>query len=157
QVFRRFGSEVTVIEAADRLVPREDDEVSMTIRDILERERIDIRLASTCTQLARTDAGIVARLDTPAGPAEVTGSHLLLAIGRKPNTNDLGLAEAGVTVDARGFIPVDEELRTSVPWIFALGDCNGRGAFTHTSYNDYEIVAANLLDGGKRRLGDRIT
>jgi pyruvate/2-oxoglutarate dehydrogenase complex dihydrolipoamide dehydrogenase (E3) component len=156
QVFRRFGSDVTVIEAADRLVPREDDEVSTAIKDILEREQIDIRLASTCTRLARTDAGIVARLDTAAGPAEVIGSHLLLAIGRKANTVDLGLAEAGVAVDARGFIPVDEELRTNVPWIFALGDCNGRGAFTHTSYNDYEIVAANLLDNGKRRVCDRI-
>jgi pyruvate/2-oxoglutarate dehydrogenase complex dihydrolipoamide dehydrogenase (E3) component len=157
QAFRRFGSEVTVIEAADRLVPREDDEVSATIRDILERERIDIRLASKCTGLSRTDAGVAARLDTSAGPAEVTGSHLLLAIGRKPNTDDLGLTAAGVSVDARGFIAVDEELRTNVPWIFALGDCNGRGAFTHTSYNDYEIVAANLLDGGKRSVNDRIT
>lgn len=157
QVFRRFGSAVTVIEAADRLVPREDDEVSAAIKDILEREQIDIRLASRCTGLARTGAGIVAQLDTPAGPAEVTGSHLLLAIGRTPNTDHLGLGEAGVTVDARGFIPVDDELRTNVPSIFALGDCNGRGAFTHTSYNDYEIIAANLLDGGRRRVGDRIT
>lgn len=157
QMFRRFGSDVTVIEAADRLVPREDDEVSATIRDILERERIAIRLASTCTGLVRTDAGIVVRLDTPTGAAEVAGSHLLLAIGRKPNTDDLGLSAAGVGVDARGIISVDEELRTNVPWIFALGDCNGRGAFTHTSYNDYEIVAANLLDDGKRRLSDRIT
>ena len=156
QIFRRFGSDVTVIEAADRLVPREDDEVSAAIRDILAREGVDIRLASKCTGLARTDAGHVARLDTPAGPAEVAGSHLLLAIGRKPNTDDLGLDASGVTADAHGFITVDEQLRTNVPWIFALGDCNGRGAFTHTSYNDYEIVAANLLDGGKRRLSDRI-
>jgi pyruvate/2-oxoglutarate dehydrogenase complex dihydrolipoamide dehydrogenase (E3) component len=156
QVFRRFGSAVTVIEAADRLVPREDDEVSAGIKDILEREQIDIQLASRCRSLARTAAGIVARIDTPAGPADVTGSHLLLAIGRVPNTDHLGLAEAGVTVDARGFIPVDDELRTNVPSIFALGDCNGRGAFTHTSYNDYEIVAANLLDGGRRRVSDRI-
>jgi pyruvate/2-oxoglutarate dehydrogenase complex dihydrolipoamide dehydrogenase (E3) component len=145
-----------VIEAGERLVSREDDDVSAAIKDILEREKIDIRLATKCSGLAKTSDGIRARLDGPGGPAEVTGTHLLLAIGRKPNTDDLGLDRAGVSPDAHGYIPVDEELRTNVAHIWALGDCNGRGAFTHTSYNDYEIVAGNLLDHETRRVSDRI-
>jgi pyruvate/2-oxoglutarate dehydrogenase complex dihydrolipoamide dehydrogenase (E3) component len=156
QMFRRFGSDVTVIEAAERLVPREDDDVSAAIKEILEGEGIGIRVATKCSGLERTGNGIRARLDAPDGPAEVIGTHLLVAIGRKPNTDDLGLDKAGVNVDPRGYIVVDEELGTKVPWIWALGDCNGRGAFTHTSYNDYEIVAANLLDHDRRRVSDRI-
>ena len=157
QVYRRFGSEVTVVEAAARLAPREDDDVSDAIRDILEREGIKIHLATKCTGLSRRGASIVAQLDAADGPAEVEATHLLLAIGRRPNTDDLGLDRAGLTVDQRGFVPTDEYLQTAVANIYALGDCNGRGAFTHTSYNDFEIVAANLLDGEHRRVADRLT
>jgi pyruvate/2-oxoglutarate dehydrogenase complex dihydrolipoamide dehydrogenase (E3) component len=156
QMFRRFGSEVTVVEAASRLVPREDDDVSEAIRDILQGEGIKIHLATKCTGLTRHGASTIARLDAPTGPAEVEATHLLLAIGRRPNTDDLGLDRAALTADQRGFIPTDEYLRTAVPSIYALGDCNGRGAFTHTSYNDFEIVAANLLDGEHRRVTDRL-
>lgn len=156
QIFRRFGSEVTVIEAAPRLVPREDDEVSGAIKEILELEHIDVRLGTRCTEVARGPAGVRLTLETPAGRAAVTGSHLLLAIGRRPNTDGLGLELAGVDVDQAGYIRTDHELRTNVAGIWALGDCNGRGAFTHTSYNDFEIVAANLLDHDQRRASDRI-
>jgi pyruvate/2-oxoglutarate dehydrogenase complex dihydrolipoamide dehydrogenase (E3) component len=156
QIFRRFGSRVTVIEAAERLVPREDDDVSAAIKDILEGEGIDVRTGTKCSGLMKEGAAILARLDTPKGGDEVRGSHLLLAIGRVPNTDDLGLDAAGVEVDERGYIKTDTSLLTSVPSIWALGDCNGRGAFTHTSYNDYEIVAENLLDGETRRASDRI-
>src|SRR5262249_10221227 len=134
QMFRRFGSAVTVIEAADRLVPREDDDISSAIKEILEREGIAIHLATKCSGLARRGDGIVARLEAPAGASEVEGTHILVAIGRRPNTDDLGLEAAGVKTDPRGYIVVDDELRTNVPSIWALGDCNGRGAFTHTSY-----------------------
>src|SRR5215471_1261050 len=157
QMFRRFGSKVTVVEAAPRLVPREDEDVSDAIRDILEREGVAIHLATKSTRLAGRGAAIVAQLDAPTGAVEVEATHLLLAIGRRPNTDDLGLDRAGLTVDQRGFIPTDEYLRTAVPNIYALGDCNGRGAFTHTSYNDFEIVTANLLDGEHRRVTDRLT
>lgn len=156
QIFCRFGSRVTVIEAAPRLVPREDEDVSAAIKDILEREHIMIALETKCTSVERTGAGIRLTVDAPSGPAEVTGSHLLLAIGRRPNTDQLGLDAAGVEVDRNGFIVTDDMLRTSAPSVWALGDCNGRGAFTHTAYNDFEIVAANLLDGDPRRASDRI-
>jgi len=156
QIFRRFGSRVTIIEAAPRLVPREDEDVSASIKDILEREHIMIALETKCTSVERTGAGIRLTVDAPSGPAEITGSHLLLAIGRRPNTDQLGLDAAGVEVDRNGFIVTDDMLRTSAPSIWALGDCNGRGAFTHTAYNDFEIVAANLLDGDPRRASDRI-
>lgn len=156
QIFCRFGSRVTVIEAAPRLVPREDEDVSAAIKDILEREHIMIALETKCTSVERTGAGIRLTVDAPSGPAEVTGSHLVLAIGRRPNTDQLGLDAAGVEVDRNGFIVTDDMLRTSAPSIWALGDCNGRGAFTHTAYNDFEIVAANLLDGDPRRASDRI-
>ncbi len=156
QIFCRFGSRVTVIEAAPRLVPREDEDVSAAIKDILEREHIMIALETKCTSVERTGAGIRLTVDAPSGPAEITGSHLLLAIGRRPNTDQLGLDAAGVEVDRNGFIVTDDMLRTSAPSIWALGDCNGRGAFTHTAYNDFEIVAANLLDGDPRRASDRI-
>ena len=156
QIFGRFGSKVTVIEAAPRLVPREDEDVSDAIKDILEREQIAIALEAKCTSVKKTEAGIRVAIDTPSGPGEITGSHVLLAIGRRPNTDQLGLEAAGVEVDRNGFIVTDEMLRTNVPSIWALGDCNGRGAFTHTAYNDFEIVAANLLDGDPRRASDRI-
>lgn len=156
QMFRRFGSRVTVIEAAPRLVPREDPDVSEAIRDILAQEDIDIRVQSKATAVAREGSGLRLAVETAQGSADISGSHLLLAIGRRPNTDDLGLDAAGVETDKAGYIKTDDELRTSVGNIWALGDCNGRGAFTHTSYNDYEIVAANLLDNDPRRVGDRI-
>ena len=156
QIFRRFGSAVTVVEKAPRLIPREDEEVSDAIREILEAEGIAIRLDAECIRFARRDAGIAVGVNCASGEPEVLGSHVLLAVGRRPNTDDLGLDAAGVAVDAQGYIVVDDELRTSVPHIFALGDCNRRGAFTHTSYNDFEIVAANLLDGARRKVSDRI-
>jgi pyruvate/2-oxoglutarate dehydrogenase complex dihydrolipoamide dehydrogenase (E3) component len=156
QIYRRFGSDVTVIEAAPRLVAREDEDVSIAIKEILEGEGIKIYLDSKCTGLSKRGNTIVACIETAGGSTEIEGTDLLLAIGRIPNTDDLGLDKAGVRLDSRGFIVTDECLRTSVPAIWALGDCNGRGAFTHTSYNDHEIVAANLLDHEPRRVTDRI-
>jgi pyruvate/2-oxoglutarate dehydrogenase complex dihydrolipoamide dehydrogenase (E3) component len=156
QMYRRFGSRVTVIEMGPRVIGREDDEVSAAIKQILEGEGVVFRLNATCVAVARRDQGVAARVVCDEAPPEIAGSHLLLATGRVPNTGDLGLDRAGVKTDPRGYIVVDDELRTSVANIWALGDANGRGAFTHTSYNDYEIVAANLLDGGSRRVSDRI-
>ena len=156
QMYRRFGSEVTIVEMAPRLVAREDEDVSATIMQIVEHEGIKVRLNAECISLAKRDADIVARVDCTEGAPEVMGSHLLLAVGRRPNTDDLDLDKAGVRCDARGYVDVDDELRTNVPGIWALGDCNGRGAFTHTAYNDFEIVAANLLDHDLRRLSERI-
>jgi pyruvate/2-oxoglutarate dehydrogenase complex dihydrolipoamide dehydrogenase (E3) component len=156
QMYRRFGSRVTIVERGDRLLGREDPEVSETVRDILEGEGIDVRLQAECRSVARQGAGVALKLGSARGTPEVAGSHLLLAVGREPNTHDLGLDKAGVELDPRGYVKVDDQLRTNVPGVWALGDCNGRGAFTHTSYNDYEIVAANLLDGDTRRVTDRI-
>lgn len=156
QMYRRFGSEVTIVETGPRLIAREDEEVSEAIAAFLTREGVDVRLNAKCLSVAMHDGEIAIGLDCPEGAPEVRGSHLLLATGRRPNTDDLGLDRAGVKQDARGYIVVDDELCTNVPGIWAMGDCNGRGAFTHTSYNDFEIVAANLLDGDKRRVSDRI-
>jgi pyruvate/2-oxoglutarate dehydrogenase complex dihydrolipoamide dehydrogenase (E3) component len=157
QMYRRFGSAVTVIEALPRLVAREDEDISTEIAKILEREGIALRLGAKALSVARRRNGIAVEIETAQGRSEIEGTHLLVAIGRRPNTDDLGLDKAGIAVDARGYIVVDDQLRTNVPGIWALGDCNGKGAFTHTSYNDYEIVAANLLDNDTRRLSDRIT
>jgi len=156
QIYHRFGSEVTVVEMAPRLVHREDEDVSAALREILEREGVNVRLGAKCISLAKREEEIVTRLDCTEGAPEVAGSHLLLAVGRQPNTDELGLGLAGVKCDDRGYIVVDDELRTNVPGIWALGDCNGRGAFTHTAYNDFEIVAANVLEGDKRRVSDRV-
>jgi pyruvate/2-oxoglutarate dehydrogenase complex dihydrolipoamide dehydrogenase (E3) component len=156
QMYRRFGSAVTVIEAMPRLVAREDEDVSAEVARILEREEIALRLGAKALAVARRHNGIAVTIETPQGRAEIEGTHLLVAIGRRPNTEDLGLDKAGVALDAHGFIIVDDQLCSNVPGIWALGDCNGKGAFTHTSYNDYEIVAANLLDNDQRRLSDRI-
>jgi pyruvate/2-oxoglutarate dehydrogenase complex dihydrolipoamide dehydrogenase (E3) component len=156
QMFRRFGSEVTVVEKGPRLIAREDEDVSAAVKDILENEGIGIRLDSECISFEPRSEDVCVGVDCASGDRQVLGSHVLLAVGRKPNTDDLGLDKAGVETDGRGYITVDDELRTSVPGIWALGDCNGKGAFTHTSYNDFEIVAANLLDGDKRRVSDRL-
>ena len=155
QVFRRLGASVTVVEKAPRLVSREDEEVSDAIRETLEAEGVEIRLQSECIRFEPRGAEIAVGVHCTAGEPEVLGSHVLLAVGRRPNTDDLGLEAAGVEVDAHGYIVVDESLKTSVPHIWALGDCNGRGAFTHTSYNDFEIAAANLIDGSQRKVSDR--
>ena len=157
QLYRRFGSDVTVIEPAPRLISREDEDISRAIADILQAEDIDIRVNSKAVGVKKQGAGIAVTIESAGTRSQVDGSHLLLAVGRRPNTDDLGLEHAGVVTDARGYIEVDDQLRTSVPGIWALGDCNGRGAFTHTSYNDFEIVAANLLDNDQRRVTDRIT
>jgi pyruvate/2-oxoglutarate dehydrogenase complex dihydrolipoamide dehydrogenase (E3) component len=156
QMYRRFGSRVTIVEMGPRLIGREDPEVSETVREIVAREGVEVRLGAQCLSVARDGAGVRIKVGCAAGAPELAGSHLLLATGRTPNTHDLGLEKAGVERDARGYVTVDDQLRASVPGVWALGDCNGRGAFTHTSYNDYEIVAANLLDGGTRRVTDRI-
>jgi pyruvate/2-oxoglutarate dehydrogenase complex dihydrolipoamide dehydrogenase (E3) component len=156
QMYRRFGSRVTVVEMGPRLIGREDEDVSKEVQAILQREGIEFNLDSKCLRAARDGDGVRIFDDCNGRMEEASGSHLLLATGRIANTSDLGLAEAGVEVDERGFIKVDDELRTNVPGIWALGEANGRGAFTHTSYNDYEIVAANLLDGDRRRVSDRI-
>jgi pyruvate/2-oxoglutarate dehydrogenase complex dihydrolipoamide dehydrogenase (E3) component len=156
QMYRRFGAEVTVVEKSSRLIAREDEDVSDAVREILEGEGIEVRLNAECITFARAGADVAVGVDCRQGPPTVVGSHVLLAVGRRPNTDDLGLAAAGIEADARGYIQVDDELRTSVEGVWALGDCNGRGAFTHTSYNDFEIVAANLLDGDRRRVSDRI-
>jgi pyruvate/2-oxoglutarate dehydrogenase complex dihydrolipoamide dehydrogenase (E3) component len=156
QMFRRFGSEVTVVDTNPRLAMHEDEDASKVIREVFEAEGIKLRLNATCIHLEERDGQPAAGIECDEGAPHVIGSHILLAVGRTPNTADLGLSAAGVLVDEHGFIPVDDELKTNVPGIYALGDCNGRGAFTHTSYNDYEIAAANLLDGDKRRISDRI-
>ena len=158
QIFRRFGSDVTIVERASRLIAHEDEDVSAEVQAILEREGIDVRLNATCIELTRhEDEDVGVRLDCSEGTPDVSGSHLLLAMGRTPNTDDLGLENSGVARDEHGYILVDDQLRTNVAGIWALGDCNGRGGFTHTSYNDFEIVAANLLDHEPRSVADRIT
>lgn len=157
QMFRRFGSEVTVIDRNSRLASHEDEDASAVIHEVFASEGIRIRTKATCIHLEQAESGVRVGLDCDEDARHVDGSHALLAVGRVPNTDDLNLAAAGITPDAHGFIPVDDQLRTAAPHIFALGDCNGRGAFTHTSYNDYEIVAGNLLDNASRKVSDRIS
>lgn len=156
QMYRRFGSEVTIVEMGPRLIGREDEDVSVAMREFLEREGIRIRLNAKCISLAKRDSRIAVSVECDEAPPEVVGTHVLLAVGRTPNTNDLDLDRVGVATDQSGYIIVDDQLQTNVPGIWALGDCNGRGAFTHTSYNDYEIVADNLLNADHRRVSDRI-
>jgi pyruvate/2-oxoglutarate dehydrogenase complex dihydrolipoamide dehydrogenase (E3) component len=156
QMYRRFGSAVTVVEMSPRLIAREDEDVSDAIRGILENEGITVRTGATCIGLEKGPAGVRVAVDCEEGSPKVDATHMLLAVGRQPNTDDLGLDRAGVNTDARGYVVVDDQLRTNVDGIWALGDCNGRGAFTHTAYNDFEIVAANLLDNDPRRVTDRI-
>jgi pyruvate/2-oxoglutarate dehydrogenase complex dihydrolipoamide dehydrogenase (E3) component len=156
QMYRRFGSDVTVVERGSRLVAHEDEDVSQAVREILEAEGIRVRLNAECISLRNASDGPVVSVSCVDDESEVRASHVLLAMGRTPNTDDLGLETAGLTVDEHGYIPVDEQLRTAVSGIWALGDCNGRGGFTHTAYNDFEIVAANLLDNDARKVSDRI-
>jgi pyruvate/2-oxoglutarate dehydrogenase complex dihydrolipoamide dehydrogenase (E3) component len=156
QMYRRFGSQVTVIEMAPRLVPKEDADVCDAIRTIFESEGITIRTDAECIRFHRRGQEIIAEARCTVGAPEIAGSHVLLATGRRPNTDDLSLEQAGIAMDDNGYIIVDDELRTSVPGIWALGDCNGKGGFTHTAYNDFEIVADNLLKNSLRRASDRI-
>src|SRR3974390_2891692 len=156
QIYRRFGSEVTVIEAAPRLLVREDEDVSRTVTEFLVEEGITVHAASYVTAVEKRGNSVSVKVESAGQTAQITGTHILVAIGRRPNTDDLGLDKAGLAVDSRGFIEVDDRLQTNVSGIWAMGDCNGRGAFTHTSYNDFEIVAANLLDTDRRKVSDRI-
>jgi pyruvate/2-oxoglutarate dehydrogenase complex dihydrolipoamide dehydrogenase (E3) component len=156
QAFRRFGSRVTVVEMGPRLVQREDEDVSQALREILETEGVEVRLGAECLSLKKAAKGVSIGVACEEGAPEVRGSHILLAVGRVPNTDDLGLDAAGIETDERGYIKVDEELRTTNTGVWALGDCNGKGAFTHTAYNDFQIVADNLLDATKRKWTDRV-
>ncbi len=156
QMYRRFGSEVTVVEMQDRIIGRDDKDVSEAVQEILEGEGVRFRLQADCIEARATDDGIAVRVSCEDGPEEETGSHLLIAVGRVPNSDDLGLDAAGIDANRFGFIDVDEQLRTNIPGVWAIGDVNGKGAFTHTSYNDYEIVAANLFDNDTRKVSDRI-
>ena len=156
QLMRRFGSAVTVVERSARLLPREDDDISDGVQAILEREGVQFALASECISLSPHGAGIAVGALCGDDRPRVVGSHVLLAVGRRPNTDRLGLVHAGVETDARGYIVVDDQCRSSAKGVWAVGDCNGRGAFTHTSWNDHEIVVANLFDNDSRRITDRI-
>jgi pyruvate/2-oxoglutarate dehydrogenase complex dihydrolipoamide dehydrogenase (E3) component len=157
QIFRRFGSEVTIVEKGPRLAFHEDEDVSASIREFLEREGIHVRLNAECIRLEQRGPEVAVAVDCQENPSNSVGSHILLAVGRRPNTDDLGLERAGIETDERGYLRVDDQLRTNVQGVWAMGDCNGKGAFTHTSYNDFEIVAGNLLDHDPRRVSDRIT
>jgi pyruvate/2-oxoglutarate dehydrogenase complex dihydrolipoamide dehydrogenase (E3) component len=156
-MYRRFGSRVTVVEMLDRLIPRDDEDVSAEVKSILENEGVEVRLKAECVALEKRGDGVAMTVSCEPEPEEIAGSHVLMAVGRSPNTDDLGLDKAGVETDSRGYVKVDDQLRTNVAGIWAVGDVNGRGAFTHTSYNDYEILAANMFDHDSRRVSDRIT
>ena len=156
QIYRRFGAQVTVVEKLPRLIAREDPDVSQSVTDILRNEGVRVETGAECMRIAKTEGTITVSLDCAHGMRQVQGSHLLVAVGRIPNTHDLGLERAGIAMDEHGYIIVDDQLRTNVPGVWAIGDCNGRGGFTHTSYNDYEIVADNLLGSAERRVGDRL-
>lgn len=156
QMYRRFGARVTVVEKGPRLIAREDEDVSAAVREILEDEGVEVRLGAECIRFAADADSVAVGISCEEGAPEVIGSHVLLAVGRRPNTDDLGLQAAGIETDERGYVSVDDQLRTGVDGVWAMGDCNGRGAFTHTAYNDFEIVAANLLDDATRKVSDRI-
>jgi pyruvate/2-oxoglutarate dehydrogenase complex dihydrolipoamide dehydrogenase (E3) component len=157
QAYRRFGSEVTIIELASRLIPREDEDVSLAVGAFLKEEGIDVRVDCKVVGIEKQGNSIAVKVESVGNISRVVGTHVLVAIGRRPNTDDLGLDKAGIATDPHDYIQVDDQLRTNVPGVWAMGDCNGRGAFTHTSWNDFEIVAANLLDNDHRRVSDRIT
>ncbi len=156
QMYRRFGSRVTVVEMHDRLISRDDPDVSEAVLHILAQEGVEFRLNAECIAVENREGSVMVGVSCDEDPKHIQGSHLLLAVGRRPNTDDLGLEAAGVATDERGYITVDDQLQTNVPGIWAIGEVNGRGAFTHTSYNDFEIIAANLLDDDPRRVSERI-
>jgi pyruvate/2-oxoglutarate dehydrogenase complex dihydrolipoamide dehydrogenase (E3) component len=155
QMYRRFGSRVTVVERGPRLIAHEDEEFSAAVKEMLEAEGIQFRLNADCIHLEQEGESVRVHVDCEDGDPSVLGTHTLLAIGRVPNTGDLGLETIGVAKDEHGYITVDDELKTAADGVWAMGDCNGRGAFTHTSYNDFEIVAANLLTDERRKVTDR--
>jgi pyruvate/2-oxoglutarate dehydrogenase complex dihydrolipoamide dehydrogenase (E3) component len=157
QMYRRFGSEVTVIEFGPHLISREDPDVSQAVAGFLTEEGIDVRVDSKMISVKKRGNSITAEIESKGSISQIAGTHMLIATGRRPNTDDLGLDKAGIATDARGYIQVDDQLRTNISSVWAMGDCNGRGAFTHTSWNDFEIVAGNLLDNDQRRVSDRIT
>ncbi|MEH0153156.1 FAD-containing oxidoreductase [Limibacter armeniacum] len=157
QMYSRFGSQVTIVEMSDRLIRREDEDVSVAVQEILQKEGVNIRLNAECIKATQKGDKIKVEVNCDEDGSDIIGSHLLLAVGRTPNTDDLGLDKAGIETDQRGFIKVNEQLETNVKGVWALGDCNGKGAFTHTAYNDYEIVADNLLENTDRKVSDRIT
>lgn len=156
QVMRRFGAAVTVVERLPTLLPREDADVVAAIQAVLEAEGVQFKLGADCLSLRKEGSEVVVGAACAAGDPGVRGSHVLVAVGRQPNTDDLGLELAGIKMDERGYIQVDEQCRTSASGVWAVGDCNGRGAFTHTAWNDHEIVVANLFDNDPRRISDRI-
>jgi pyruvate/2-oxoglutarate dehydrogenase complex dihydrolipoamide dehydrogenase (E3) component len=156
QIYRRFGARVTLVEMGPRLIQREDPDISAAVQAILEAEGVQVRLSAECIHFEPRGEDVGVSVDCEDGEPEIVGSHVLLAAGRRPNTDDLGLQAANIEVDKRGYVVVDDALRTTAPGVWALGDCNGKGAFTHTAYNDFEIVAANLLEGQNRRVSDRI-
>lgn len=156
QMFRRFGAEVTVVQRGQQLVPREDPDVAQALQQLLEGEGIGIRTGAECVRLAPARDEIAVEVNCKQGEPRLLGSHVLIATGRQPNTHDLGLDRAGVAVDARGYVQVNDQLQTNVPHIWALGDCNGRGAFTHTAWNDFEVLADNLFNGTQRSIKDRL-
>ena len=156
QMFRRFGAQVTIIQRGKQLLGREDSDVAAAVAEILAEDGIEILLNSAPTHGATTSDGVTLHVKTPDGERDLTGSHVLAAAGRVPNTDALNLAAAGVTTDARGYIQVNERLETSAPGIYALGDVKGPPAFTHISYDDYRIIRANLLDGGSATTTGRL-
>ena len=155
QMFRRFGSTVTIVERSDRLIDKEDEDISAAVLSIMQNSAIEVRLGAECISGSRQEGKILLNLDCSEGPSSIVGSHLLLATGRQPNTDRLNSAKAGIELDKHGYIQVNDRLETSAEGVWALGDCNGEGAFTHTAFNDFEIVAANLLDDGDRKVSDR--
>ena len=156
QLLRRLGAQVTLVERSPRLLPHDDADVAEAVANILINEGITLRLGAECISLGQENGQPIVHVNCAENPASAQGSHLLLAMGRQPNTDDLDLANAGLQADKHGYLVVDEQLQTAVPGIWALGDCNGRGAYTHTAYNDFEIVAANLLDHEQRHVSDRL-
>ena len=156
QMFNRFGSKVTILERGERLMKQEDEDISEAIAEILKKEDINIRFKSECISAKPAGEGVEIQLKCETGEPSIKGSHLLIATGRIPNTDDLGLDTAGINTDKKGYIQVNDRLQTNVNHIFALGDCNGEGAFTHTSYNDFQIIDSHLQGTKKRYLSDRI-
>lgn len=145
-----------MVERSARLLPREDADVSDCIREILQAEGVRFELEADCLSLAQRADGIAVGAQCSDERAPIVASHVLLAVGRRPNTDGLGLESAGIRMDAKGYIEVDDQCRTSAEGVWAVGDCNGKGAFTHTAWNDHEIVVANLFDNDPRRISDRI-
>jgi pyruvate/2-oxoglutarate dehydrogenase complex dihydrolipoamide dehydrogenase (E3) component len=157
QMFSRFGSEVTIIEKGNKLLKKEDNDIAQAITQIIKSEGINLRLNAECVSGLEENGQVTVDLDCDEDVNRVSGSHLLMAAGRVPATDSLGLEHTEITVDDRGYISVNDHLETTVENVFALGDCNGEGAFTHTAYNDYQIVSSYLFDDGERTLNNRYT